>query len=132
MKRFLVFFVLAGLLFSPGCKSPMSAELINLSGDWNGTFQIPKFNESGSISFTLSQSGNQLTGTFTTTTGRYGKMSGSISGQTVTGTLTFQDWCRGSSSLTSTVSSDGRKITGNANTNDCLGNYSISFSVTKK
>jgi hypothetical protein len=36
MKRFLVFFVLAGLLFSPGCKSP-AAPLTDLVGTWTGT-----------------------------------------------------------------------------------------------
>jgi len=36
MKRFSVFIVLAGLLFSPGCKSP-AAPASDLAGTWKGT-----------------------------------------------------------------------------------------------
>jgi hypothetical protein len=129
---FMVWIVLA--FFLTNCSSPSSSNTPpkntpSLSGTWKGTFRN---GETGNITFTLNQSGNKITGTFNTSTNRFGDMNGTVSGSSVSGTLTYNDSCGGSSSVKGTISDNGRKIEGDGNTSDCLGNYSFTFTVNKQ
>lgn len=104
---------------------------INLSGNWSGDYQMPSLRQSGHISFTLHQSGKDVTGTFSTSTNRHGRMEGRISKTKINGELTFLDRCGGTSTISGTIKNKGRRITGSGDTYDCLGRYSFSFSVSK-
>jgi len=118
-----------------GCSSPVSSDTKPknaLTGNWVGTMAIPDLNQSGTLSFTISQSGTTFSGTFTTSTHRFGTISGSQNGSSVSATLTFQDNCQGSAQLSGTLSSDAKSVFGNGTTNDCIGSYSFTFTVAKQ
>jgi len=130
-------FVILILCLLFGCKSPVSTEKPKpknvLSGNWSGTLTISALNQSGTINFTLSQSGESFSGSFTTSTNRFGSISGTQLRQSISANLIFEDNCRGTAAISATLSDDKRSVVGQGTVyNDCIGSYNFAFTVYKK
>jgi hypothetical protein len=68
----------------------------------------------------LSQSGNNVTGTLTISTGRTAAFNGTLSGSRITGSFSFTDVCGGNATTTADVIGTTR-LNGTYNLNDCSG-----------
>jgi hypothetical protein len=86
MKRFSVFIVLAGLLFSPGCKSPASPSS-DLAGTWKGNTGSGEAGKTFDLNLTVDSSGN-VTGSGVSSTWSVGS-SGKVTGG---GTFSVVSW----------------------------------------
>ena len=78
----------------PSCTKSNNASAVSLTGTWNGTMTPkspnPNNYQAGTINMALTQSGSNVTGTFTLTqnaVGGTGNVSGTISGSAVNLTL---------------------------------------------
>ena len=80
----------------------------------------------------LTQSGNSVTGTLTTNSGRSASVSGSVAGSRLTATFTFTDSCTGSAAATVDITNSATRLTGNYTANDCVGNYTGGFVLDKQ
>lgn len=99
----------------------------NLSGSWSGTSSSK--NGTGQINFTFSQSGPNVTGTWSISLpggSGGGNMTGTVSGNNISGNLTTSYGY--SSTASGTISNFGKKIDGSGT--DSGGTWT--FSVTKK
>jgi hypothetical protein len=117
---------------SGGDSAPSNA---NVAGTWIGTASVPNTNTYVNVALTMTQSGGTLTGTYACGTGTStcvhstGSMSGTISGNSFTGGITFPD--SHTAGFTGTVS--GTTLSGVGSCSDPLcpvGNGT--FSVTKQ
>ncbi|MCX6559351.1 MAG: hypothetical protein NTZ26_02435 [Candidatus Aminicenantes bacterium] len=129
MKGFAVV-VLAGLLLFTGCSKSTPSDNYNLTGNWSGNIRFSTLGISATVNYTFTQAGTAVTGTFTIDTGRNGTFSGTLSGSTLSGTMTFQDACTGTASVSGTVKSS-TSIDGNGTANDCKGTNTFTFSIGK-
>jgi len=105
----------------------------NIAGTWSGTYTASV--NPGVVYqavFQLSQSGANISGTFTSNAGRSANLSGSISGTRLTGTSTFSDGCTGTASNTADITNNATRLTGNYTANDCIGAYSGGFVYNKQ
>jgi hypothetical protein len=83
----------------------------SVSGKWNGTSYSPG-NGTNSLTFTLSQSGEKVTGTWSSPFCSTGTIDASIMGNTFSGTLWGQ--YRNPGTISGTVSNNGSRIDGTA------------------
>ena len=82
--------------------------------------------------FTLSQSGAAVSGTFTTSEGASGTVSGSVSLHTFTFTLTQTVPCDGTFSGAGTIIDAWTQMSGGyAGSDSCAGTFSASFTATR-
>jgi len=129
---FCLFLTIAGT-FSCKKSSTDDSNTINVSGDWKGTAILPT--ETDNVTLSLTQSGTNITGTFTqagtSDPNNNGTVSGTISGSNITLTSVSSVYS-GGSSLNATVNSSGTSMSGNF-TSQYTGAPSISgtWSLTK-
>lgn len=127
MKRqmfLLVFFCLILSACGGGGSAPAQ---IDISGKWNGTF----FNERNTyaVTFIVVQSGNNITGTYSSTSGGSGHIQGKIEGANLTFTLTQTNVCTGTYTGNAVVKNN--TITFSGSGSDCIGVYNGGGTVTK-
>ena len=106
---------------------------VNVSGTFSGDYTAsitPGVTYQGVLQ--LTQNGNQVSGTLTTSAGGSATVSGTVSGSRVTGTWTFSAGCTGTASSTANVSNNGRRLSGSYSANDCNGQYSGSYVLNKQ
>lgn len=82
--------------------------------------------------FTLVQRGSELSGTFVNYLGIGGRISGELSGERVTVTLSQKGICFGSFDGTGIVNASGIRITGEYAGFDCKGNIEATFVAEAK
>ncbi len=93
-----------------------------------GSFAAGQF----TATFTLSQSGAAVSGTFTTSEGASGTVSGSVSLHTFTFTMTQTVPCDGSFTGEGTIIDAWTQMSGGYSGSDsCAGNFSASFTATR-
>ncbi len=80
----------------------------------------------------LAQTGTAVTGTLTISTGRVANVNGTVSGQRMTGTLSFTDVCGGTATTTVDVVLNGTRLSGAYNLNDCGGNQTGGFVLDRQ
>ncbi|MBA4386189.1 MAG: hypothetical protein C0410_15755, partial [Anaerolinea sp.] len=95
---------------------------LDLTGTWIGAFTTSIITTPTQITLLLSQSGSNVTGTYSSQAGGVGTVSGTLSGSTLTFTLHQTTTnCSGTFSGTGTVS--GNTMTFTFSGNDCLGTH---------
>lgn len=119
-KAFLTGFVVAGALaLAPACKdssnmvtAPVTAAGADVTGTWTGTFQSDALMTCANApaTLTLQQSGNQVTGTFATSScGPNGSFKGAVQGNQLTGSVEMLG-CSGGA-VNGSISASGMSIT---------------------
>lgn len=119
-----------------GCGgNPNGPTPISLTGTWTGTIRSSVVaNAFANIALTLTQSGSSISGTFACTAGNMscvspsGTVSGTVSGSSVTGRVTFQ----GGSCQTFSGTVSGNSMSGSYSCSASLGSDSGTWSVTKQ
>ena len=110
--------------------------LTNITGTWYGTFSYQScinsscYSETITVTFTIVQSGNTVTGTFSTSTGGTGSISGTVEGNTFNFTLSETHPCIATLNGTGTIS--GNTIDYNLSGIVCNESISGSGTVTKE
>jgi hypothetical protein len=122
--------VLVGFLMFAACSKSTPSDSYNLTGNWSGNIRFATLGVSATVNFSWNQAGTAVTGTFTIDTGRNGTFNGSLSGSTLTGTMTFQDACTGTATVNGTVKS-ANSIDGSGTATDCQGTNTFTFSCGK-
>jgi hypothetical protein len=124
MRRFAIGVVLAAtLVIAAGCggSSPTAPSVVNLAGTWSGTMQYTQ-SPSGpaaqfvqGVSMSLSQSGNTINGTWTTTSGtaRNGTVGGTVTSNSFSGSFTYGDLSVISTPCTGTLAVSGSASSSN-------------------
>ncbi len=142
MKTIISVFVVA-LVLAYGCSSGGSDSVAETPVDLNGsslgvavvtggTAYLP--NASLAIVFDLVQTGDTVTGEYTTsTTTRVtsGTVAGTVSGRTFSFTLTEDVPCNGTFTGSTTVASNGISFSGPYSGDDCIGTTEAWLSVSK-
>jgi hypothetical protein len=125
----------AALMVLPACgdddNEPSTTPDYN--GTWVGEYTVslqPGVTYEGVLQ--VSGSGNSYTGTLSTDAGRSADVAGTVSAGRLTGTFTYTDGCDGSATFSASLSSDGERVSGSYQSNDCIGSYSGTFSMTKQ
>jgi hypothetical protein len=118
-KAFLTGFVVAGVLaLAPACKdssnmvtSPATSAAASVAGTWTGTYQTDQMAcASGPARLTLQQTGNQVTGTISTSAcGPNGNFTGTVSGNQLTGSIEMLG-CSGGA-VSGRLSASGMSVT---------------------
>jgi len=132
---FLTACLAAALVVLPACDGDGSAPAppSDYTGTWVGDYTVsvqPGVTYQGTMLVT--QSGNSITGTLSTSAGRTADVSGTISGRQLTATFTYTDGCVGGATVTAQLSVDLQTVTGAYQSNDCLGSYSGTFVLSKQ
>ncbi len=104
--------------------------VINLSGTFSGTISAVGF-PAGTATFTLTQSGTSVTGSWVTSLGSAGTGSGNLSGTTLSITLNQTNPCAGTFTGTATVQNAGNRLSGSFSGSDCNGSGSGTFVVNR-
>lgn len=137
MTRLTFFRVLlaAALVLLPACGDGDNEPTppADYNGTWIGDYTVSL--QPGAVYegvLTVTGSGNTYTGTLSTNAGRSADVSGTVSGNRLTGTFTYTDGCDGSATFSASLSSDGERVTGSYQSDDCIGRYSGTFSLAKQ
>ncbi len=101
----------------------------NFSGPASGVSGGSAF--SGTLTFTLAQSGTALTGTWNSPLGPAGSVSGTVNDTTVTFTLTQTTLCASSFGGTATVQNSGTRLSGFYAGSDCIAFVTATFVVDR-
>jgi len=125
----------AALVLLPACGDGDndSSPPADYNGTWIGDYTVSL--QPGSVYegvFTVTGSGNTYTGTLSTNAGRSADVTGTASGNRLTGTFTYTDGCDGSATFSASLSSDGERVTGSFQSDDCLGRYTGTFSLARQ
>lgn len=126
--------VAVGFLTAAACgggDSPSGASSVNLTGTWDATYTFTGFSVGSAI--TLTQSGNNLTGTYVVSGGfPTGQVTGTVSGNNVTFHFAQDPPCLGTFNGSGTLSNNARRITGSYTGSDCSGSLSPTFVANKR
>lgn len=114
-----------------GGSSPTEPTHANVTGTWDAQISSDRDGDFTAV-FTLSQTGTSVTGTYRTPGGASGDITGSVSGQVFTFTLTQTDPCSGTYTGSATVTSDNRRASGSYSGSDCFGSISASFTARRR
>lgn len=82
--------------------------------------------------FQITQVGSSVSGTLTTNGGRAGTVAGSVSGTRITASITFTGACAGTATTTADIVNNGGRLVGNYNANDCVGQYSGGYNISRQ
>lgn len=104
--------------------------LVNITGIWEGYADIPS--HWWVVRVDIVQQGNKISGTFSTYSGRYGNISGSMSGFQISGNIKFSDSCGGSASMSGVVSNDIKTLSISGTVQDCSGSFFYRVMLYKK
>ena len=110
---------------------------VNVTGTWDavmtvtGGTQAPAGMQFTAV-LTLAQSGSSVTGTFRTEGGLSGQVSGSVSGQFLSFTLSQGYPCSGTFRGSGTVNDLGTRFPGSYSGSDCHGTLEASVVATKR
>lgn len=137
MKSAIVLVAFLALLFVSGCGSgsQSTSPTLNVSGQWQITTST-----GGAGALTLNQQGTQVTGSGSETDFVNAQISGTVTGNSLTATMTATydgpDQCIGLSNpvtinLTGTVAADGNSISGQFATQQSCLNFSGTWTATK-
>lgn len=137
MKRISLWVALAALSTSAACTDTnkytgpvASASLVGVySGNVAGVAAAVPY--SSGLTYTLSQTGNAVTGTWSTVMGNAGTVSGTVSGSSVAFTVVQVTPCAGSVNGTGTMSNNGNTLTGSYAGTMCGQALSANFTVSR-
>jgi hypothetical protein len=138
MKKFLLFLGVVLLLFALSCGGGSSggggaSNTVNVSGTWKGNYNSSIF---GNRTMTLNlqqDNNNSITGSYSSSTGALGTVSGSGSGNTATFTLTVTTFgCKGSFNGTGILSSTATMSFSYSGSSTCGGQESGTGNLTKQ
>jgi hypothetical protein len=121
-------------LTAVACTSSTSPSGANVAGNWSGTL-TSSYAGSGTVGFSLSQSGSSVSGTWFTTFGNSannnsGSLSGNLNGSTITAVLTPSNPLGCPSNVTGTLNGS-TSITGTYAAFSCSVSDGGPFTVTK-
>ena len=116
-----------------GCSDSSGPGTINPTGTFTGAASgisggVPA---TGTLTFTLAQSGLSITGTWTNSFGASGTGTATLSGTTLTFSLTQNNPCAGTFSGSATVQNNGNRLSGSYSGSDCAGAGSGTFVVNR-
>ena len=125
----------AALVALPACSDDDNGPSTtpDFNGTWVGEYTVslqPGVTYEGVL--TVTGSGSTYTGTLSTSAERTADVAGTVSGGRLTGTFTYTDGCDGSATFSASLSSDGERVTGSYQSNDCIGSYTGTFSMAKQ
>lgn len=118
-------------LFIPACGGGGSSSSSNdagLTGTWNGTFST-SYVGTTTVSFTIVQSGNAVTGNWYASNGARGTVSGTVTGNSLSFTIINTSNCSGTYTGTATLSDNTLTFQGTGT--DCSGSGTFQGVVTK-
>lgn len=108
------------------------AQNVNVQGVWDGTVHIAPGSDEH-MTLTLTQSGTSVSGTTLVEGAPGGNLVGSVSGQTLTFTITGSSGeCPSSFSGSGIVEGTGRQMSGAFAGGDCIGASSGTFAATRR
>ncbi|MDO8665283.1 MAG: hypothetical protein Q7J79_01625 [Gemmatimonadales bacterium] len=133
LRRIRLTLLSAALPFALACGDSSGPGSINLSGTYTGSMTATSggFSVPGTLTFTLSQSGTSVSGTWTNSFGASGTGTATLSGTTLTLTLTQTNPCAGVFGGSATVQNAGARLSGTFSGSDCAGSATGSFVVNK-
>src|SRR5215831_12263608 len=131
--------ILAGACLAlASCSSSNPLEMLapSVTGTWDTTVTVTGGTAAPAgtifdVVLDLVQTGSNVTGTYTTSTGD-GTVTGTVSGRTLTFTLTQVHPCAGSFSGSATIGPLNAEMTGSFSGSDCAGTMDASFLATKR
>jgi len=103
---------------------------ISLSGTYSGTINAVGF-PAGTLTFTLSHAGTSVTGTWSNSLGASGNGTGTVSGTTLTFTLSQTSPCTGTFTGNAAIQNSGARLSGSFSGSDCNGSGSGTFVVNR-
>ncbi len=131
-----------------GSSSPTAPSIANVAGTWLGTMQYSQQPQAGtpvqaaqSVSMTLTQSNTTVGGTWTTTNGgtRNGTVGGSVTANSLTGSLTYNSTsanggaCIGTLAVSGTVTGNSLTLTSPIVTENCTDPpTNLTFTVVRQ
>jgi hypothetical protein len=130
MKKILSFLILLVILALMGCN--LFGPNVNgtYTGPINGTQDGTPF--SMDITMTLSQNGDNVTGTWSTTGGTSGTLSATITGSSFGNFIvTATNPCAGTFNGSANIMDNGDRISGSYTGNSCFGVTTASFDVNR-
>lgn len=121
-------------LFSACSTDSPTAAVSNVAGSWSGALTNTVVGN-GTLTLTIVQSGNSLSGTYATTfptsiNNNSGNLTGTINGTQITATLSSSVAALCPSNLAAVLSSTS--ISGTTTDHDCKGPASNTFTITKR
>lgn len=137
MKRIALWVVVAAVTVTAACtdsnKYSTSPTQLALTGVFAGPVSglVAAAPYSTGLTYTLTQTGNAVTGTWSTALGNAGTVAGTVSGASVAFTLVQTAPCAGSVTGTATISNNGMTLAGSYAGTMCGQALSASFSVTR-
>ncbi len=132
MRNFFAAFIAASTLWACGGDGA-GPNTPNLTGTFSGDYTVSL--DPGTIyqaALHLTQNGSAVSGTLTTNAGRSANVTGSVSGTRLTGSVTFTDGCGGAASTTADITNNGTRLIGNYTANDCLGQYTGTYTLIRQ
>ena len=124
--------------FSGLLDGPFTLPDANLTGTWNATLTVTGGVQAPvgtqlTATFTIAQTGSTITGTFSTGGGFSGSLSGTVSGQTFSLTITQGAPCPGTFTGAGTAPSSNtqNQMTGSYSGSDCNGTLAVDFVAPK-
>jgi len=104
----------------------------DVSGTWSGSYNSSRFGAQ-TMTLNLQQNGGSVTGTYSSSTGALGTVSGSVSGNTATVTITVTTpGCSGTFSGTSILNSSTTMSVSYTGSSTCGGQESGTGNLTKQ
>ena len=115
---------------------PLGLPDANLTGTWNATLTVTGGVQAPvgtqlTATFTIAQTGSTITGTFSTGGGFSGSLSGTVSGETFSLTITQGAPCPGTFTGAGTATSAVTQMAGSYAGSDCNGTLAVDFVATK-
>lgn len=106
----------------------------DFDGTWAGSYTNSLSQTPLQAQLQLSQDEDQVTGTLSTSSGRTASVSGSVSGDRLEATFTYTDGCDGTATTTADLLDERvpPELTGDYSSDDCLGETTGSYDLTKQ
>lgn len=112
-----------------------TGQYANFGGTFSGKYTLPFWASLGipiKGTLTLTQNGNQVTGTLVTEADREAVLQGVVQGSQLVGKLIFNDSCGGEGSVIADLSPTGDLMTGKYKVADCDGKYGGKYKLKRE
>ena len=137
MKRISLWVAIAAITVAAGCTDSnyhaTAPAVVALTGVYAGSVSgmAASVPYSSGLTYSLTQSGNAVSGSWSTVMGNAGTLNGTITGSAVAFTVVQVTPCTGSVSGTATIANAGNTLAGSYAGTMCGQTLSATFSVTR-
>lgn len=129
MRRIVLLVMLAACGGNGGEPNPT-----DFDGTWAGSYTNSTSPTALQAELQLDQSGDQVTGTLTVSSGRSATVDGSVSGDQLEATFTYTDGCEGEATTTADLIDERvpAELEGTYSSSDCVGETTGAYSLVKQ